>query len=489
MNLRLTLLLSAFAASTALTSPTFAIAQTTNVETPRSIVLAQKKDDDDKKARPGASAKKPDDAKKKDNARPQNDKRADDNKAKPRENAVQSKPTPDKKNAAQNRKDDKKDAKQDRKDDRKDARQDRKDDKKDARQDRKDDKKDARQDRKDDRKDAKQDRKDDNKDARQDRKDDKRSAGSDRKDDKNQERRAGGDDRKKKIEDVKRERKETKEGDRTVIKEDNRTIVKVNNTTIIRHDDTDRFRHGGGDVRVNRRGDRTETVIVRPGGVRIVNVVDDRGRLVRRSRWVNGREYVLIDNRYDRPGPGFGFVVQLPPPVVSIPRERYIVDYRIAPRPVLYETLVAPPVMALDRRFTLDEIRYNAVVRQRMPSIDIDSITFESGSWDVSPDQAGLLEPLAEAMSRAIAKNPAEVYLIGGHTDSVGDPEDNLSLSDRRAESVAEVLTSRFNIPPENLVTQGYGETNLRVDVQGPEPRNRYVSIRRITPLLKTAQQ
>jgi outer membrane protein OmpA-like peptidoglycan-associated protein len=294
----------------------------------------------------------------------------------------------------------------------------------------------------------------------------------------------------KKIEAVRSERKETKEGNRTVIRENNRTFVRVNNTTIIRHDDTDRFRRGGGDVRVNRRGNQTETVIRRPGGVRIVNVMDDRGRLVRRTRWVNGREYVLIDNSRDHRRHGrrdrddFTFIVNLPPPVIHIPRERYIVDYRVAPRPIIYETLVAPPVMALDRRFTLDEIRYNAVVRERMPVIDIDSITFESGSWEVTPDQAALLEPLAEAMGRAIAKNPAEVYLIGGHTDSTGEPEDNLSLSDRRAEAVAEVLTSQFNVPPENLVTQGYGETNLRVNVQGPEPRNRYVSIRRITPLL-----
>jgi outer membrane protein OmpA-like peptidoglycan-associated protein len=39
-------------------------------------------------------------------------------------------------------------------------------------------------------------------------------------------------------------------------------------------------------------------------------------------------------------------------------------------------------------------------------------------------------------------------------------------------------------VPPENLVTQGYGAQNLRVQTAGAERRNRRVVIRRITPLL-----
>ena len=287
----------------------------------------------------------------------------------------------------------------------------------------------------------------------------------------------------KRLDAVKAERKETKEGNRTVIRENTRTIIKENNTTIIRHDDTERYRRLGANVQVQRRGNATETVIVRPGGVRIVERFDERGRLLRRSRFVNGREIVLIDNRY-RPGSDVTFIVRLPPPVIRIPRERYIVEYRQAPHAWIYETLIAPPVEPISQRFTLDEIRYNLVVRERMPRIDIDTINFETGSWEVTPDQAQLLGPIAEAMRQAIEKNPEEVYLVEGHTDAVGSEEDNLSLSDRRAEAVAEVLTAQFNIPPENLVTQGYGEQNLKVETQGPEPRNRYVTVRRITPLL-----
>jgi outer membrane protein OmpA-like peptidoglycan-associated protein len=76
------------------------------------------------------------------------------------------------------------------------------------------------------------------------------------------------------------------------------------------------------------------------------------------------------------------------------------------------------------------------------------------------------------------------MFLIEGHTDAVGSDIDNLSLSDRRAESVAVVLTEEFGIPPENLTTQGYGEQYLKEDTEEPSLINRRVAVRRITPLL-----
>ena len=68
--------------------------------------------------------------------------------------------------------------------------------------------------------------------------------------------------------------------------------------------------------------------------------------------------------------------------------------------------------------------------------------------------------------------------------DSVGPDDDNLSLSERRAETVAVTLSERLVIPAENLTTQGYGEQYPKVQTQGPERQNRRVTLRRITPLL-----
>ena len=126
---------------------------------------------------------------------------------------------------------------------------------------------------------------------------------------------------------------------------------------------------------------------------------------------------------------------------------------------------------APERAYTLDEIRDNVELRDRVRSVDVNTINFSSGSWEVSPDQIPQLQALAEAMLRVISENPATVFMLEGHTDAVGSAEDNLSLSDRRAESVAEILTTNFNIPPENLVTQGYGEQHLRVPDRRAQPR------------------
>ena len=67
---------------------------------------------------------------------------------------------------------------------------------------------------------------------------------------------------------------------------------------------------------------------------------------------------------------------------------------------------------------------------------------------------------------------------------SVGSDQANLVLSDERADSVASLLTSMFDIPAENLTTQGYGEQYLKVDTQEANRQNRRVTIRRITPLV-----
>ena len=96
---------------------------------------------------------------------------------------------------------------------------------------------------------------------------------------------------------------------------------------------------------------------------------------------------------------------------------------------------------------------------------------------------------LGQAMEQVMTDNPDEVYLIEGHTDAVGSPEDNLILSDERAEAVATALSQNFNIPPENLVTQGYGEDYLKVPTDEPELRNRRATVVRLTELMQAQNQ
>jgi outer membrane protein OmpA-like peptidoglycan-associated protein len=296
---------------------------------------------------------------------------------------------------------------------------------------------------------------------------------------------------------VQKARKERVEPDgRRIIEEPgNRLIVKQGDRTVIRHDETERFRHAGRDVKSERRPDgHTETFYVRPDGMRIVSITDANGRLVRRyRRGPDGREYNIIDNRRFMRNVAIGVgvgaavglaIVALAPPRLSIPREKYIVDYGRANDDDLYEAFDAPPVDRLERAYSLEEIRDNFELRQRMRYVELNNINFESGAWEITPDQYPKLERLARAINRVLRRNPDEVFLIEGHTDAVGSDVDNLSLSDRRASSVAEILSETFGVPPENLVTQGYGEQFLKIDTPGPEPLNRRVQVRRIGPLM-----
>jgi OOP family OmpA-OmpF porin len=280
------------------------------------------------------------------------------------------------------------------------------------------------------------------------------------------------------------------EGGRTVIFEPGRIIVRdPSGQEFVRHDEMDRFRYGARDIRVQREGAETRTVVIRPDGDEIITVTAPDGQLLRRIRRDReGREIIIIDNTYRDPQAVGGFYVDLPPPVIRMPMNRYIVEADEAPPDVIYDTLEAPPVDRIERRYSLDEIRYSPSVRQLMPSIDLNSINFDIGSWEISPDQAAKLQVIADGLNRAIQRNPREVFLIEGHTDAVGNDTDNLSLSDRRAESAATLLTQQFGVPAENLTSQGYGAQFLKEQTSGPSRINRRVTVRRITPLLNGGQ-
>ncbi len=300
------------------------------------------------------------------------------------------------------------------------------------------------------------------------------------------------------LDQLKQQRQEKRvEGGKLVIEEpDQRRIIRSGDRAFIIRDENRRFRQFSKDMDMRRRpGGGNIATIARPDGSRIISETAPDGRLIRRYRRDHlGHEHILIDNRrtWRRWGAfaagaavATGVMLAINPPRYREPRHYYIVDYERASYDDVYDALMAPPIDVLDRGYSLDEVIGTYNLRERMRRVDLDSINFETGSWEVSEAQYDKLDRVARAMGRIIGRNPDEVFLIEGHTDAVGDAVDNLSLSDRRAESVANILTQEYDIPPENLITQGYGEQHLKIDTDGPERANRRVTVRRITPLLE----
>lgn len=81
-------------------------------------------------------------------------------------------------------------------------------------------------------------------------------------------------------------------------------------------------------------------------------------------------------------------------------------------------------------------------------------ILFDVNSDVIQPSSYGILKDIASALS----DNPAVNISIIGHTDSDGDAFSNLTLSEKRAIAVKNILASEFKIDSNRMQTAGKGE-------------------------------
>ncbi|RWM19220.1 MAG: flagellar motor protein MotB [Mesorhizobium sp.] len=269
-----------------------------------------------------------------------------------------------------------------------------------------------------------------------------------------------------------------------------RVILQFNNQTFVESNEAPRITRGARDVYYeDLSGGRTRETVERSNGIRVVTIRNRYGDVIQRSRIMpDGREYILSyvdEQQYQGDGDWRDPGDDLPPMRLTIPQRDYILNSEdVESDDDYYTFLEQPPVERVQRLYSIDEVKRSARVRDIARRIDLDTLNFDFGSATISDTEVQKLDGVASAMEKLLKKNPAETFLIEGHTDAVGTPEANLALSDRRAEAVAEALTNAFGIPAENLTTQGYGEEYLKVNTPGPNRENRRVAIRRITSLV-----
>jgi outer membrane protein OmpA-like peptidoglycan-associated protein len=86
-------------------------------------------------------------------------------------------------------------------------------------------------------------------------------------------------------------------------------------------------------------------------------------------------------------------------------------------------------------------------------------ILFATGKADLQPESTPVLKEIASTLT----KYPDLKILIEGHTDNVGQPASNLTLSDARAAAVKTALTTQYGIDGARITTKGMGDTKPAV--------------------------
>jgi OOP family OmpA-OmpF porin len=88
-----------------------------------------------------------------------------------------------------------------------------------------------------------------------------------------------------------------------------------------------------------------------------------------------------------------------------------------------------------------------------------DDQLFAYDSAELQPSSITQLQKLGTLIKR----NPRATFTVEGYTDSLGAPDYNLELSQRRADSVKEYLVDVMGINPAQIETKGYGASKFLV--------------------------
>jgi outer membrane protein OmpA-like peptidoglycan-associated protein len=167
--------------------------------------------------------------------------------------------------------------------------------------------------------------------------------------------------------------------------------------------------------------------------------------------------------------------------------DKQIIDKLTAPkltRSLTGQTQAAPALSANDKAF-IERIRKTrslsvadreqvASIAKTRPAVDLE-INFDYNSAAVTPTSEPQLHSLGKALTSA--ELSGAVFMLGGHTDAKGTDGYNMTLSERRAETVMKFLMETYKIPAENLVSAGYGETDLKNKADPSAAENRRVQV------------
>lgn len=161
----------------------------------------------------------------------------------------------------------------------------------------------------------------------------------------------------------------------------------------------------------------------------------------------------------------------------------------LTPKPITRSLTVSPAdtAKAAEEQKFIDSVRNRqtrslstseretiATIAKEKPSIDLE-IRFDYNSAAINATSQPGVKALGEALASPELKN--STFIIAGHTDAKGGGEYNQSLSEKRADAIKRYLVDKQSIPAANLVTVGYGETQLKNKDNPLAPENRRVQV------------
>jgi len=104
-------------------------------------------------------------------------------------------------------------------------------------------------------------------------------------------------------------------------------------------------------------------------------------------------------------------------------------------------------------RYSFDQEIRIKLIRDFARIFTLENVYFDVNKWDIKPE----CTPAIDNLYNSLMLNPKMHIEIAGHTDSDGDAQANLILSQNRADAVMNYLL-KMGLDPKRVRAKGYGE-------------------------------
>ena len=167
-----------------------------------------------------------------------------------------------------------------------------------------------------------------------------------------------------------------------------------------------------------------------------------------------------VKDRQGNPSKGIVSVVDLDQGVEVAPkflREDGSYDFSLINRRNYLLIIQGDDFFRIEELFFMEGDREaNHITDPIASKIAFESLEFENGKADILPNMHGDLAKLGNFL----IDHPDEKLKISGHTDSSGNEQSNLQLSQARADAIKAYLTNEYKIDDKRVIAIGYGSAN-----------------------------